>query len=180
MSAITNTPTNRNFLSPLNFRLVLQRAPSLNFFLQGASIPGLSFEGYVNLTNPFAKIPLPGDHINYSPLTISFMVDEDLSNYLEIFNWMLYIGGPTSIDPGAVQSPYGLDNSITTDPMQAIRSDIKLMILSSAKNPNLEITFNDAFPSQLGELQFNTTAGTINYLESSVTFEYVKYSIAKL
>ena len=58
MSAVQNTPTNRNFLSPNNFRLVLQRAPMLNYFLQTASIPGLTFVGSVDYQTPFVKIPL--------------------------------------------------------------------------------------------------------------------------
>lgn len=181
MSAVNNTPTNRNPLSPLNFRLVIQRAPTVNFFLQGAAIPGLSFEGstmYYN--NPFEKVPLPGDHLNYAPLTVNFQVDEDLKNYLEIFNWIVSIAGPLDIDPGDTSRLSYTNNSIATDPTKAVRSDIKLLILSSSKNPNMEITFIDAFPSSLGSLSFNTTQNTVNYLESSVTFDYVKYFIKKV
>jgi len=180
MSAVTNTPTNRNFLSPNNFRVVLQRAPLLNFFLQSAAIPGLTFVGSVDMLNPFEKIPLPGDHLNYSPLSFSFMVDEDLTNYMEIWNWMFSIGGPTTLTPGTYGNNYGLDNSIKTDPNSTTRSDIKLMVMTSAKNPNIEVTFRDAFPISLGELNFVSTAGDVAYLESSVTFEYVNYTIARI
>ena len=180
MSAITNTPTNRNFLSPNNFRVVLQRAPLLNFFLQSASIPGLTFVGSIDMLNPFEKIPLPGDHLNYSPLSFSFMVDEDLTNYMEIWNWMYSIGGPTTLTPGTYGTNYRLDNSIKTDPNSTTRSDIKLMVMTSAKNPNIEVTFRDAFPISLGELSFNSTSGDVAYLESSVTFEYVNYTISRI
>ena len=173
MSAVTKTPTNRNFLSPLNFRLVVERAPDLNFYLQTATIPGLTFEGDISYTNPFSKIPIPGDHVNYSPLTVSFMVDEDMTNYLQIFNWMLAIGGPTTLD---VESKIFPSRALQTDAASRYRSDIKLMILTSSKNPNIEVTFTDAFPVALGELDFNTTATDVNYLSSSVTFEYVKYT----
>lgn len=181
MSAVTNTPTNRNTLSPINFRMVLQKAPGVTFFLQGFSLPGLTFEGDINMPTPFVKIPLPGDHLNYSPLTISYMVDEDLNNYFEILNWMIDIGGPReTITPPNPNTIYGLNNSINTDPLATTRSDIKIIVLSSSKNPNIEITFFDAFPVALGELAFNTTATSVNYLETSVTFEYIKYSIVKL
>lgn len=178
MSAVNNI--NRNYLSPINFKLVLQRAPSLKYFLQSASIPGLSFEGSINFTNPFPKIPIPGDHLNYSPLSISFMVDEDLSNYLEIWNWMFNIAGPTTLEPASSVNRFGFNNSVATDPMTAIRSDIKLMIMTSSKNPNIEVTFKDAMPVTLGELNFSTTATDVTYLESSVTFEYTTYEIVKL
>lgn len=180
MSAVNNTPTNRNFLSPNNFRLVLQRAPLLNFFLQTASIPGLSFVGSVDFQTPFVKIPIPGDHLNFSPFSVSFMVDEDLTNYMEIWNWMFNIAGPQELTPGEYGRIYPQDNSIGTDPMKTTRSDVKLMVMTSSKNPNIEVTFIDAFPVSLGELNFVTTSSDVTYLESSVTFEYVKYTIVKI
>lgn len=180
MSAVTNTPTNRNFLSPNNFRLVLQRAPLLNFFLQTASIPGLTFVGSTDYYTPFAKIPLPGDHLNYSPFSVSFMVDEDLTNYMEIWNWIFNIAGPQTLEPGEHGVNYSRDNSISTDPMTSIRSDVKLMVMTSAKNPNIEVTFKDAFPISIGELNFVTTSSDVSYLESSVTFEYVNYTIKRI
>ena len=173
MSALTNTPTNRNFLSPLNFRLVLQKAPLLNFFLQSASIPGLTFAGNIIMPTPLVDIPIPGERLVYSPLTVSFMVDEDMTNYLEIFNWMVSLAAK-DLQPFA---RYQAQTSIEPDVNSRDRSDIKLMILTSSKNPNIEVNFLDAFPSQLGELNFNTTSAGVNYLESSVTFEYVKYTI---
>ena len=180
MSAVTNTPSNRNFLSNLNFRMVLERAPTVSFFIQSFSLPGLTFEGAMFMPTPILRVPLPGDHLSFAPLTVSFAVDEDMSNYLEIFNWMSGIAGPTTITPGEPNQRYGLNNSLESDPLKAIRSDIKILVLTSSKNPNMEITFRDAFPSALGELSFNTTSPSINYLESSVTFEYLKYEIVKL
>ena len=173
MSAVTNAPTNRNFLSPLNFRMVLQKAPLLNFFLQSASIPGLSFAGNISMPTPLLDIPIPGERLVYSPLTVSFMVDEDLTNYLEIFNWMVSL----SAKPLEPFASYQAEKAIEPDVNKRARSDIKLLILTSSKNPNIEITFEDAFPYQLGELNFNSTSSGVNYLETAVTFEYVKYSI---
>ena len=173
MSALTNTPTNRNFLSPLNFRLVLQKAPLLNFFLQSASIPGLSFAGNITMPTPLIDIPIPGEKLVYSPLSVSFMVDEDMTNYMEIFNWMISLAAK-DLQPFA---RYQAQTSIEPDVNSRDRSDIKLMILTSSKNPNIQVNFQDAFPTQLGELNFSTTASGVNYLESSVTFEYVKYEI---
>lgn len=181
MSAITNTPTNRNGLSPNNFKMVLQKTPGVTFFLQSFALPGLTFEGDMNMPTPFVKIPLPGDHLNYSPLTVSFMVDEDLNNYFEILNWIIDISGPReTMTPPELNMPFGMNNSIALDPLATVRSDIKIIVLSSSKNPNIEITFFDAFPIALGELSFNTTSTSVNYLETSVTFEYIKYKIVKL
>ena len=152
----------------------------LNYFLQTASIPGLTFVGSVDYQTPFVKIPLPGDHLNYSPLSVSFMVDEDLTNYMEIWNWIYSIAGPATLTPGEHGKTYSIDNSLKSDPTAAIRSDVKLMVMTSSKNPNIEVTFRDAFPISLGELNFVTTASDVAYLESSVTFEYVNYTINRV
>jgi hypothetical protein len=109
------------------------------------------------------------------------MVDEDLNNYFEILNWMIDISGPReTLTPPELNNSFAFNNSISTDPLATTRSDIKIIVLSSSKNPNIEITFYDAFPVALGELAFNTTATSVNYLETSVTFEYIKYKIVKL
>jgi hypothetical protein len=104
------------------------------------------------------------------------MVDEDMANYLEILNWMISLAAK-DLEPS---TSYYAQTSIQSDVNSRDRSDIKLMILSSSKNPNIEVNFIDAFPSQLGELNFNTTSSGVNYLESSVTFEYIKYNISMI
>ena len=35
--------------------------------------------------------------LTYAPLDIRFRVDEDMSNYLEIYNWMTGLGTPEDI-----------------------------------------------------------------------------------
>ena len=96
-----------------------------------------------------------------------------MTNYMEIFNWMISLAAK-DLQPFA---RYQAQTSIEPDVNSRDRSDIKLMILTSSKNPNIQVNFQDAFPTQLGELNFSTTASGVNYLESSVTFEYVKYEI---
>jgi hypothetical protein len=42
-------------------------------------------------------IELPGDKLIFGDLTLRFLVDEDLENYLEIQNWMRGLGYPESL-----------------------------------------------------------------------------------
>ena len=83
MTAVDNTPANKNFLSPLNFRFQIKKAPNVNFFVQKVNIPEIAVRA-PDVMNPFVKIPYPGDHLEYGIFNISFKVDEDLQNYLEI------------------------------------------------------------------------------------------------
>ena len=75
--------TNLNFLSPLGFRFLLNKAPNIEYFCQVATLPTISMTE-INRSNPFVAIPQPGDRIVYEPLTLQFRVDEDMTNYLEI------------------------------------------------------------------------------------------------
>jgi hypothetical protein len=170
MTAIENTPTNPNFLSPLNFKFSIKRAPHINFFIQKISIPSINLPSYESPT-PFVKIPEPGDHINYGDLEITFRVDEELKNYLEIHNWIRALGKPKDF------SEYKTLSNNKSYTGNGIRSDISLMILSSAKNANYEIVFTDAYPYELSKMSFDTTDQTVEYIEASATFKYVLFEI---
>jgi len=172
MSAIENTPVNKNFLSPLNFQFQIKRAPNINFFIQKVNIPEISLpETYHN--NPFVKIPYAGDHMLYGTLSISFKVDEDFSNYLEIHNWIRGLGFPKGFEE------YKAISEGNTLLGNGLRSDISLTVLNSSKNPNYEIVFIDGFPISLSSLEFLSTDRNVDYLEATVDFRYTLFNIQK-
>ena len=173
MSAIDNTPSNKNFLSPLNFRFQIKKAPHINFFVQKANIPEISVTN-LDTPNPFVKTPYPGDHMNYGAFNISFKVDEDLQNYLEIHDWLRAFGKPEEY----AEYKKLADNQSWTG--NGIYSDISLIILASTKMPNYEIVFTDAFPVSLTGVTFTTTDNDVNYIEASATFKYTYFTITKI
>ena len=166
---MSTTPT--NFLSPINFKFQISRAPNLNFFVQEANIPGVSLSS-IEVNNPLLRVPYPGEHLIYEDLKISFKVDENLQNYLEIYNWLNGIG---KLD----YSNYKTINSNPAYSGLGIRSDITLTILTSQRNPNYSINFKDAFPTAISSLNFDSTLEDINYLEASTSFRYTYYEIVK-
>ena len=114
MTAIDNTPSNKNFLSPLNFKFQIKKAPHVNFFIQKVNIPSISIETNPSPNNPFVKTPIPGEHISYSDLSISFKVDEDLTNYMELHNWIKALGKPQNFEQFKPHdAEYGSNNSHT-------------------------------------------------------------------
>lgn len=173
MAALENTPTNSNFLSPLNFKFSIKRAPHINFFIQKISLPSINLPTY-DSPNPFVKIPQPGEHLTYGDLDVTFKVDEDLQNYLEIHNWIRALGKPSDFSEYKTLA----DKAVYTG--DGIRSDISLTILSSAKNPNYEIIFTDAYPTELSKLTFDTTDQTVDYIEASATFKYILFEIRNI
>jgi hypothetical protein len=168
MSAI-NVPANKNFLSPLGFRFSLTRAPNLNFNVQDVRLPGLQLSQAESPT-PFVNIPI-ASHITYSPFSLSFRVSEDMTDYLEIYNWMVGLGAPESFDQ------YKALKNVDPGNPQTVYSDITLIILNSSMRSNIKVTFHDAFPIAIGDLEFNTTDTDVNYVQCTAEFEYLKYNI---
>lgn len=171
MSVVSNRPENMNFLSPLNFKFQIKRTPSLNFFVQKVNIPGLTLPN-IDENNPLIRIPYPGDHLLFDELIVSFKVDENLENYMEIHNWLRSLGKP-SFDE------YKNLKTKLTYTGESLYSDISLTILTSHKNPNYEVLFNNAYPISLSGIEFSTTAEDVTYLEATATFKYVLYNIKK-
>lgn len=160
--------TNPNFLSPLSFKFVLSRTPNINFNVQSVRLPGMSLSSTETAT-PFVSIPNSGK-VTYAPLTITFRVNEDMADYLEIHNWMKGLGSPSSFEEYArlKQSDAGL------------YSDATLVINNSRRLGNLSATFIDMFPIDLSDLQFTTMDTDVNYLECTVDFRFLRYEIGVL
>lgn len=169
---MTQTAINRNFLSPLNFKFQIKRAPNLNFFVQSVNIPGLSLPD-VDVSNPIIRVPYPGDHLSYDELQLSYRVDEDLRNYMELHGWLRSIGKRSYQEYRTISQ----GSSVADD---GIYSDISLIILTSNKNANYEVTFKRAYPNNVSGINFTTTAEDVDYVEASASFRYVSYEIAKV
>ena len=93
----TGTPLdNRNFLSPTGFKFSLKRSPAAAFFCNQANIPSLDL-GVAVQSSYLKDIDIPGDKIQFGDLTIRFLVDEDLVNYMELQNWIRGLGYPESV-----------------------------------------------------------------------------------
>lgn len=170
MSALNKQPTNNNFLSPLGLRFTIKKAPLVSYFVQSCNIPSVSIDR-IEIPNPFIKYPVPGSQLTYNPLVLTFKVDEDLKNYLEIYNWLLGLGFPDDFEQ------YRQINN--ADPMsgEGIYSDCTLTVLSSAQNPNFEVVYLDAYPTSLSDLTFDTREQDVNYLEATSTFAYRRYRV---
>ena len=160
--------TNKNFLSPLGFKFVLTRLPNVEYFCQSVRLPEVSLDVAIS-PNPFQPIKLPGTKLSFGSLRVTFKVDEDLKNYLEIFNWM---------DALAITDSFDGYRELATQPIVSDRkplSDGSLVILTSSKNPRHQATFIDMFPVSLSSLDFNSTLSDVDYIEATVEFEYRRF-----
>lgn len=173
MAATTNLglPTNKNQLSQLGFQFRVQRLPTVNFFLTRATLPGLTGNA-PRVSTPFNPLPVAYDKLTYNEFSVTFKVDEDMKNWMEIFDWMVGIGFPTKFDERRL-----LVNN--TGAGKGIFSDGNLTVMTSAKNPNTQYMFKNLIPTSLTDLDFTTQDMDVTYLEATVTFSYDYYTIER-
>ena len=176
MSAIANQPSNKNFLSPLGFKFFIKKTPNINWFVQAVNLPTIALPD-VTISTPFINVPVPGDRVQFSNLEVTFRVDEDMQNYLEIYNWLISAGFPETF-----QQYKGLDpaNSGNRFNQKEIISDATLVIHDSKMNPKTEVTFKDMFPIALSELKFDSSMPDVNYIQSTATFRYTRFTVVAL
>ena len=184
-SPLARQPEQLDYASPTQFRFGIQQLPKVEFFTINANLPGIEGAS-VDLSNPFLNIPIMGDKLTYSDLTITFIVDEYLENYQSLHNWLTGYGFPsnraefrthrdvTSNTPGGgAEPPVDLVSNVTPD--KAMYSDAFLMILSNKNNPILNVNFQNVFPISLSGLDYTQSATDVEYMTAEATFKYQIY-----
>ena len=170
---------NRNFLSPVGFKFSLKRAPGVAFFCNQANIPSMDL-GIAEQPTYLKNIDVPGDKIQFGDLTLRFLVDEDLVNYMELQRWIRGLGYPESMDEfrkleGEAVLPGNFGNA-----GDDIYSDVTLQILSSNLVPAFQVVFNDLFPYSLSTVTFDATDTDIEYYTADVSFKYTIYNLTDM
>ena len=169
--------SNRNFLSVVGFKFLLERCPKVDFFCNQANIPDVTL-GVAQQATYLKNIPVPGDKLQYGVLNLSFMVDEDMENYLQIYQWITSLGFPESLDQYQELRREDRFSPIidAQDPLNE-RSDATLMIINSDYNPSVRIKFKDMFPVSLSGIPFNATNEQQQYYTAQASFQYTIFDV---
>ena len=174
---------NRNYMSPLGFKLILTKTPKVDFLCQSANIPQISMGTAIQPTY-LKDIPVPGDKVLYDDLSVRFLVDEKMENYLSIYKWITGLGYPESLGQYEQlrKDDIRTDASVADegDPRYFEFSDATLQILNSNYQPNILVNFKDAFPTSLSTLDFDVTTRDYNYFTAEVSFKYTIFDITDL
>ena len=167
-----NQISNRNFLSPVGFKFTLAKYPKVDFFSNSARIPELSL-GTAIQPSYLKDIDVPGEKLTFGDLTVRFLVDENLKNYMSVHNWLKGIGFPETPQQFKDQTT---DSDGLRDEKEVF-SDGSLHILNSNFQDVAIVKFNDLFPVGLTSLEFDATETDINYFTAEVVMRYTVYSI---
>ena len=159
--------TNLNYLQPTGFKVVIDRTkyPNMEYFVQSVSHPGATLAPIELPVRRITSVPLAGDKMTFSEVNFTIILDENMTSYTEMFDWMSRIvndGQVSSLDRGSKVPTY---------------ADITLHVLSSHNNTVKKIKYNDCVPTSLGNIEFTSTSGDVTYLTFDCSFRFSQFAI---
>ena len=166
MSALTESqPINLNQLNVVSFEVSFSRLPDVQYFCQRISLPTVVL-GETNEPTPFLNVPLEGDTLTFEALNLSFIVDEDLQNYISIYEWLTALGFPREYGQFAALQEQSTGSTETK------YSDLTIILHTNKSNPNYRIRFTDCFPTSLSSIQFDATPTGMDPIVVDATFNF--------
>ena len=195
--ADTSQPTVFDYATGTQWRLAFNRIPKTTWFCTAANIPGITL-GESSYPTPMTDMFVTGDKLTFETLNITFIVDEELQNYREIWEWLVGIGAPKQHPQWteALTKGDGLTTSFTavgsdddmtvrdaavnkaTSTEKNLYSDANLIIYSSKNQPKVEVKFSDMFPTSLSGLDYTQESTDVEYFKATATFRYMYYEFA--
>jgi hypothetical protein len=183
-SWINSIPTTNDFLRPNAFKFSIKDMPKTSFTCQSANIPDLQL-GFATQPTPFIDVPTIGDKINFGEFTIRFIIAEDMSNYLEMYRWLIALGFPdnysqfkTFTNNRPSRFPFVTKTSGKEEVLAY--SDGTLTILDSTNTPKVNIIFKDLFPVSLQALDFDIASASVEYFTAIASFKYTIFEVEPL
>ena len=191
-SPISRQPDKLDYLSPTQFKFNIHQLPKVEFFTTAANVPAISL-GDAVMSTPYKEIPMMGDTLSYENLSITFIVDEYLENYISLHEWMTAIGFPKSrtqfseFRSATASTPiptHGVSDDIGDEqlptPVRGMFGDAILTLLTNKNNPVVEVRFQDIYPVALGALDMTQVATDVEYISVTADFTYKIYEIVTL
>ncbi len=175
-----NNPNELDYLRPNAFKFQIHNIPNVSYFCQAANIPEINLPPATQMT-PLVDIPQPGDKLEFGVLMIRFLIQEDMKNYQELYNWLIGLGFPEDhkqfTNYGKSQEYRFPDINPTKQSSLGQVSDASLFLLDSNNNLQTEFQFRDAFPVSLQGLDFEISSGQTDYMVGVAMFRYRDYVI---
>jgi hypothetical protein len=165
-AAAQRQPETDNPMMNTSFKFILAKVPTMTYFCQRVNVPSLNLEGVEQPTRFGTRLYAAGDSYNYEDLSVDFLVDENMKNWLEIYDWL--------------RSCANLKDTKEFEEKERHTTDGELLILNSAYKPIKSISFNNIIPTSIGAIQFDSTTAETEPITSSATFKFSSYEIKSI
>lgn len=167
LGGLQGQPKNTNLAIPQNFLFRISRCPDLSYFIQEVQLPergGSESKQFSYMIGPSLKQPSSG--AGYADFTISFLIDETLSNYYNLVTWM------------REGQPY--KNFENIKPLKDVYDEAYMIFLTNKKVPYRKITFRGIIPIELSGLEFTHSDTEFRPLTATCKFAVTEYVIDNL
>lgn len=161
--------TNVNYLQPTGFKLSINRKyfPNLEYFAQSVMHPDTQISAIELPYKRIGSIPFTGDKLVYGEMTAMIIMDEELSAYREMYDWLKSFIEAPDVKPSQAENS-------TKGPSEA---DITVSILTSHNNVAKKIIYRNAIPTLLGDIAFEASQGDVNYITFPISFRFTYFDI---
>ncbi len=159
--------SNLNYLQPTGFKVIIDRTryPNLEYFVQSVSHPGASLTPIELPVRRITSVPLAGDKMTFSEVGFDIIVDENMTSYKEMYDWMTRIVNEGQVSAGE------------RDTKKPTYADITLSVLSSHNNTVQKIRYLDCVPTTLGAIEFQSTSGDTTFVTFKASFRFSQFEI---
>lgn len=159
---MTSKRINRNPAIGTSFKLEIPGFEEVNYFVQTVELPGVTMSG---VDSPYQKFAtnVPSNRMEFDPLNCTFLVDEDFTNYEELYGWMLDI---TRTEPVAAAET-GMMKNLT------------LHLTNSNKNSIIAVKFHRAYPTMLSPLPLESSTTDAVPIVCNAMFRYQAFEIIR-
>lgn len=147
---------NYNIASNTNYKIEISDAPEFNYFIQSVSVPSIRVNE-IEMSYRNEQVFFPSNKIQYDPLNITFIVSEDLKNYIFLQKWMI--------------------KAAKAAEKNEIFKDVTLHILNNNKLANIEFVFYDCFPTSITEINLESGVVDTSPLVCTVIFRYQYFEV---
>lgn len=171
------TTINKSILNKNNFRFLIDRIPNVEFYVRTVSLPGLTLTEAIQTTGSGLDAYFPGDKIEFGQMEISFLIDEDMEDFKELYNWMTSIVplDPANYDPAKSAQTDQLNRYTSNDFLSEV-SDATLVVNTNKNIANKFIRFKDIFPVSISGVEFES-GGDGEAVSCQATFRVGRYTI---
>ena len=164
------SPDSKNFLSPVGFKFLIERVPTVEFFCQTVNIPEISI-GSRQIETRVKAYDTPGDKMTFGDLQLTFMINENMDNYYEIYKWLKGLSNPKH-EEEFLKYMMKVDEPGRQTNFRKATTDARLLVLDSNFNSITSVVFQDLFPVSLSGVRLSADATDIDYVTADVTFKY--------
>lgn len=166
---MVTTPNSIDLQAPNTFQMAFKRIPQTVYNIQRVDFPGISMGTVQAFTGPITEhdFTLPGEKLQYDPLSLGILLDENFNCYTELLDWMR----ACIVAPGVGRT--------VGQPLKEM-TDATLVLQTNKFKPNKRVIFYDIYPTLLSAFSLDYQVDPNSPITFDCTFNYRAYKFESI